>query len=60
VVSPGREAKTMDQPWVEANSVSSRVLYDDKYVQGSLGTRSLWFDEIGVGTTFADADPAQW
>ncbi|EPX61862.1 hypothetical protein D187_010481 [Cystobacter fuscus DSM 2262] len=27
------------------------------HVQGSQGTRSLWFDEIGAGTTFAD--PAQ-
>ncbi|WNG41711.1 hypothetical protein F0U60_54565 [Archangium minus] len=34
--------------------------YDDKYMQGSQGTRSVWFDEIGAGTTFADADPAQW
>jgi hypothetical protein len=29
-------------------------------MQGSEGTRSIWFDEIGAGTTFADADPAQW
>jgi len=34
--------------------------YDNGYMQGSQGTRSIWFDEIGVGTTFADADPAQW
>lgn len=34
--------------------------YDSGYMQGSQGTRSIWFDEIGVGTTFADADPAQW
>jgi hypothetical protein len=29
-------------------------------MQGSQGTRSIWFAEIGTGTTFADADPAQW
>jgi hypothetical protein len=34
--------------------------HDSGYMQGSQGTRSVWFDEIGVGTTFADADPAQW
>ncbi|ADO69935.1 polysaccharide lyase [Stigmatella aurantiaca] len=34
--------------------------YDDKYMQGSQSNRSIWFDEIGAGTTFADADPDQW
>ncbi|MFP2957822.1 polysaccharide lyase [Myxococcus sp. 1LA] len=34
--------------------------YDNGYMQGSQGTRSIWFDEIAAGTTFADADPAQW
>ncbi|MCP3102653.1 polysaccharide lyase [Myxococcus sp. K15C18031901] len=34
--------------------------HDSGSMQGSQGTRSVWFDEIGVGTTFADADPAQW
>ena len=24
------------------------------------GFRQVWFDEIGIGTTFADADPEQW
>jgi hypothetical protein len=33
---------------------------DDGYMKGSQSTRSIWFDEIGTGTTFADADPAQW
>ena len=34
--------------------------HDTGYMQGSQGTRSVWFDEIGAGTTFADADPDQW
>ncbi|WP_434390150.1 polysaccharide lyase [Melittangium boletus] len=34
--------------------------HDNGYMQGSQGTRSIWFDEIGTGTTFADADPNQW
>ncbi|SEM54827.1 Polysaccharide lyase [Stigmatella aurantiaca] len=34
--------------------------HDTGYMQGSQGTRSIWFDEIGAGTTFADADPSQW
>lgn len=33
--------------------------HDNGYMQGSQGTRSIWFDEIGAGTTFADADPDQ-
>ncbi|RKG75444.1 polysaccharide lyase [Corallococcus terminator] len=34
--------------------------YDNGYMQGSQGNRSIWFDEIAAGTTFADADPSQW
>lgn len=34
--------------------------HDNGYMQGNQPTRSIWFDEIGAGTTFADADPAQW
>ncbi|NBD12129.1 MULTISPECIES: polysaccharide lyase [Corallococcus] len=34
--------------------------HDSGAMQGSQGTRSIWFDEIAAGTTFADADPAQW
>jgi hypothetical protein len=29
-------------------------------MKGTQGTRQVWYDQIGVGTTFADADPAQW
>ncbi len=31
--------------------------------QGTLvgsGNRQVWFDQVGTGSTFADADPAQW
>ncbi|WP_223646336.1 polysaccharide lyase [Corallococcus sp. EGB] len=34
--------------------------HDSGYMQGSQPNRSIWFDEIAAGTTFADADPAQW
>ncbi|KAH8595883.1 polysaccharide lyase [Bisporella sp. PMI_857] len=34
--------------------------FDDGGLRGDQGTRSVWFDEIATGTTFADADPAQW
>jgi hypothetical protein len=34
--------------------------YDDGYMEGTQGTRQVWFDEIGVGSTFADADADQW
>jgi hypothetical protein len=34
--------------------------HDDGFMLGTQGTRSVWFDEIGVGTAFADADPGQW
>lgn len=34
--------------------------HDDGAMRGTQGTRSIWFDKIGAGTTFADADPDQW
>jgi hypothetical protein len=34
--------------------------YDEKGMKGTQGTRQVWYDEIAAGTTFADADPAQW
>ena len=34
--------------------------HDQKRLEGSQGTRQVWFDEIGVGSAFADADPDQW
>jgi hypothetical protein len=34
--------------------------HDDGYMLGSQGTRYAYFDEIGWGTAYADADPAQW
>jgi hypothetical protein len=33
--------------------------HDQGYCTGST-TRMAWFDQIGTGSTFADADPAQW
>jgi hypothetical protein len=34
--------------------------HDDGGMKGTQGTRQVWYDEISVGTTFADADPASW
>ncbi|KAL5333605.1 polysaccharide lyase [Aspergillus crustosus] len=34
--------------------------HDDGYLEGEQGERSIWYDEIAAGTTFADADPDQW
>jgi hypothetical protein len=34
--------------------------HDDGGMKGTQGTRQVWYDEIAAGTTFADADPAQW
>ncbi|KAL2611182.1 hypothetical protein R1flu_022874 [Riccia fluitans] len=34
--------------------------HDDGTIIGSQTVRSVWHDEIGAGTTFADADPDQW
>src|SRR6185312_932721 len=34
--------------------------HDDGHMVGTQGTRYAYFDQIGWGTTFADADPAQW
>ena len=34
--------------------------HDDGQLKGTQGTRQVWFDEIAAGSTYADADPAQW
>lgn len=34
--------------------------HDEKRLEGTQGTRQVWFDEIGVGSTFADANPDGW
>ncbi|KAL2811850.1 polysaccharide lyase [Aspergillus granulosus] len=34
--------------------------HDDGFLVGSQGTRQVWFDEVGMGTEFKDADPDQW
>lgn len=33
--------------------------YDDGHMEGSQGFRQVWYDEIAIGTTFADVDPDQ-
>jgi hypothetical protein len=33
--------------------------HDDGGMKGSQGTRQVWYDNIGAGSTFADADPTQ-
>jgi hypothetical protein len=34
--------------------------HDDGGMKGNQGTRQIWYDQIASGSTFADADPAQW
>jgi hypothetical protein len=34
--------------------------HDQGRLEGSQGTREVWFDKIAVGSTFADADPNKW
>ena len=34
--------------------------HDDGYMQGNQPFRQVWYDEVAIGTTFADADPDQW
>ena len=34
--------------------------YDQKRMVGTQATRTLNYDQIGIGTTFADADPNAW
>jgi len=31
--------------------------HDDGKLVGTQGTRSIWYDQVGIGTTFADANP---
>ncbi|KAH8800357.1 polysaccharide lyase [Xylogone sp. PMI_703] len=34
--------------------------HDDKGMKGTQSFRQVWFDQISVGTTFADANPSAW
>lgn len=34
--------------------------HDDREMKGTQGLRQVWSDQIGMGTTFADAEPDQW
>lgn len=34
--------------------------YDDGGMEGSQGTRQVWYDQIAAGTAFEDADPDSW
>jgi hypothetical protein len=34
--------------------------FDEGHMEGTQDTRKVWFDEIGVGSAFAAADPDQW
>ncbi|KAJ7752530.1 polysaccharide lyase [Mycena olivaceomarginata] len=34
--------------------------HDDKGMKGIQPFRQVWYDQIGMGTTFANADPDQW
>ncbi|KAL4771203.1 polysaccharide lyase [Aspergillus nidulans var. acristatus] len=34
--------------------------HDQGHLEGSQGTRQVWYDEIGIGSAYADADPSQW
>ncbi|TPX11070.1 uncharacterized protein E0L32_007931 [Thyridium curvatum] len=34
--------------------------HDDKGMKGTQPFRQIWYDNLAIGSTFADADPAQW
>ena len=49
-----------DRPFEFRVGLYANGWYDDDGMQGSQGTRQVWYDEIAAGTTFADVDPEQW
>lgn len=55
-------AATLDSavPFAYRVGLYANGWYDDGGMKGSKGTRSMWFDEIAIGTTYADVDPGQW
>lgn len=55
-------ATTLDDPRAFQFRVGlyANSWHDDHRMVGSQGTRQVWYDQIGAGSTFADADPAQW
>ena len=34
--------------------------HDAGYMQGTQGTRQIWYDQVGIATTYAEADPSGW
>ncbi|KAJ5882384.1 uncharacterized protein N7529_001056 [Penicillium soppii] len=49
-----------DRPFQFRVGLYANGWHDDKTMKGTQGTRSVWYDEIAAGSTFADADPDQW
>ena len=54
-------ATTIDtaQPYRMDVGLYANSWHDQHTLVGS-GNRQVWFDQVGTGSTFADADPAQW
>lgn len=48
-----------DRPFQFRVGLYANGWHDSGYLQGSQGTRSVWIDEIAVGSSFADVDPAR-
>ena len=49
-----------DRPFELRVGLYANGWHDDHGMQGTQGTRQVWYDEIATGTTFADVDPAKW
>ncbi|KAK4208758.1 polysaccharide lyase [Rhypophila decipiens] len=50
-----------DKPFQFRVGLYANGWHDNNHnMKGTQGFRQVWFDEIAFGTTFADADPAQW
>ena len=49
-----------DRPFQFRAGLYANGWHDNGYIVGSQTTRQVWYDQIGSGSTFADADPDQW
>ena len=49
-----------DRPFQFRAGLYANGWHDQGYMQGTQGTRQVWYDQIGAGTTFADANPSGW
>ena len=49
-----------DRPFQFRAGLYANGWHDDGYMEGTQGTRQVWYDQIAAATTYAEANPSGW